>query len=352
MDFVTTNPAQPASRSRAAIQANCRIDEAAAVGHILAAAEIPAEMRDRIADKPRAGSSPRCAASALGKGGLDAFLHEYALSSPEGVALMCLAEALLRIPDAETVDRLIRDKIAAADLGAPSRPFRIAVRQRLDLGADADRAAVACRAGRARSRSALRRFVARSGEPVCAPGGDRRDAHPGRPVRHGPHDRGGARARTRARAARLPPFLRHARRGGAHDGRRRALPRRLRQRDRRDRPRRRRGRDVEEAPGISVKLSALHPRYEMAQRDRVLRELLPLAARSRAPGARRRHRLHDRRRGSRPARTVARPRRGAGARARARRLGRARPRGAGLPEAGAAGDRLARRSGPARRAGG
>ena len=70
-----------------------------------------------------------------GKGGLDAFLQEYALSSPEGVALMCLAEALLRIPDAETVDRLIRDKIAAGRLAAPSRPFRLAVRQRLDLGA-------------------------------------------------------------------------------------------------------------------------------------------------------------------------------------------------------------------------
>src|ERR1700687_914697 len=48
-------------------------------------------------------------------GGIDAFLHEYALSSPEGVALMCLAETLLRIPDSDTVDRLIRDKIAAAD---------------------------------------------------------------------------------------------------------------------------------------------------------------------------------------------------------------------------------------------
>jgi RHH-type proline utilization regulon transcriptional repressor/proline dehydrogenase/delta 1-pyrroline-5-carboxylate dehydrogenase len=51
----------------------------------------------------------------IGDGGLDAFLHEYALSSQEGVALMCLAEALLRIPDAETVDKLIRDKIAPAD---------------------------------------------------------------------------------------------------------------------------------------------------------------------------------------------------------------------------------------------
>ncbi len=48
-------------------------------------------------------------------GGVDAFTQEYALSTEEGVALMCLAEALLRVPDAETADRLIRDKIAPAD---------------------------------------------------------------------------------------------------------------------------------------------------------------------------------------------------------------------------------------------
>src|SRR5450755_4983780 len=45
--------------------------------------------------------------------GLDAFLREYHLASPEGVILMCLAEALLRSPDAHTADRLIADKIAA-----------------------------------------------------------------------------------------------------------------------------------------------------------------------------------------------------------------------------------------------
>jgi len=48
--------------------------------------------------------------------GIDAFLHEYALSSREGVVLMCLAEALLRIPDSETADRLSRDKLEN-DLG-------------------------------------------------------------------------------------------------------------------------------------------------------------------------------------------------------------------------------------------
>lgn len=51
----------------------------------------------------------------IGKGGLDAFLHEFELSSAEGVVLMCLAEALLRIPDNETADLLIRDKLSGAD---------------------------------------------------------------------------------------------------------------------------------------------------------------------------------------------------------------------------------------------
>jgi len=49
------------------------------------------------------------------QGGLDAFLHEYDLSSEEGIALMCLAEALLRIPDSATVNRLISDKISTAN---------------------------------------------------------------------------------------------------------------------------------------------------------------------------------------------------------------------------------------------
>ena len=49
------------------------------------------------------------------QGSIDAFMQEYSLSSQEGVVLMCLAEALLRIPDAETADRLIADKIGGRD---------------------------------------------------------------------------------------------------------------------------------------------------------------------------------------------------------------------------------------------
>ncbi|NNF78762.1 MAG: bifunctional proline dehydrogenase/L-glutamate gamma-semialdehyde dehydrogenase, partial [Rhizobiales bacterium] len=49
------------------------------------------------------------------QGGVDAFMQEYSLSSEEGVVLMCLAEALLRIPDADTADKLIADKIGGRD---------------------------------------------------------------------------------------------------------------------------------------------------------------------------------------------------------------------------------------------
>src|SRR5476651_1241061 len=51
----------------------------------------------------------------LAQSGLDAFLYQYDLSSDEGIALMCLAEALLRIPDKKTIDKLIRDKISRGD---------------------------------------------------------------------------------------------------------------------------------------------------------------------------------------------------------------------------------------------
>src|SRR3954469_14712549 len=55
----------------------------------------------------------RAHAGALG--GIEDFLREYSLSTKEGLALMVLAEALLRVPDATTADRLIEDKLAAAD---------------------------------------------------------------------------------------------------------------------------------------------------------------------------------------------------------------------------------------------
>ena len=101
------------------------------------------------------------------RGGIDAFLHEYGLSTPEGVILLCVAEALLRIPDAATQDRLIRDKIGGADwqthLGRSESLFVNASTWGLMLTGRVvrlDRDAVAD------WREAVERMVARAGEPV------------------------------------------------------------------------------------------------------------------------------------------------------------------------------------------
>ena len=96
-------------------------------------------------------------------------------------------------------------------------------------------------------------------------------------------------------------------------------------------------------PGISVKLSALHPRFEAVSHGRVLAELVPRRARTRPQGARPRPQFHRRCRGGRPARTDARRDRRRARRPVAARLGGLRARGAGLSEARAGGDRLARR---------
>jgi RHH-type proline utilization regulon transcriptional repressor/proline dehydrogenase/delta 1-pyrroline-5-carboxylate dehydrogenase len=270
---------------RAAIGDWYRFDESEAVARILAAAKIPAEARRRIAETAqRLVEAVR--RERHGKGGIDALLSEYALSSQEGVALMCLAEALLRIPDAETADRLIRDKIGTADwelhlghsgsLFVNASTWALMLTGRL-LRGDDDRDL----------RGVWHRFVARSGEPVvrqAVTAGMRilaRQFVMGRTIeealerarpaerhlyRHS-YDMLGEAARTAADAARY--FTAYetaiAAIGRVADGR-----------------------AIEDAPGISIKLSALHPRYEMVQRERVRAELTPrllaLAQHARAAG--------------------------------------------------------------------
>ncbi len=99
---------------RNAITEAYRRDEGEAVQWLLSTIrEIP-EAKSRIQDLARtlvtSVRQQRTRAS-----GVDALMHEFSLSSEEGVALMCLAEALLRIPDAATKDRLIADKISKGD---------------------------------------------------------------------------------------------------------------------------------------------------------------------------------------------------------------------------------------------
>ena len=250
---------------------------------------------------------------------------------------MVLAEALLRVPDAATADRLIEDKLAAGDWSeaghapAPSwsrpRPGRSASRRASSSPAKRRRTSSrawssgsACRRCRLATRQAMRllgsHFVlGQTIEEALSRAGSHRE------FRYS-FDMLGEGARTAADAGRYFDAYADAIEAiGARAGNA-ALPAR---------------------PGISVKLSALHPRYEAVSRERVLRELAPrvleLARARQAP----RSQLHRRCRGGRPARTVARgDRRGAG-RSVARRLGRLRACGAGLSEARRRGDRLARR---------
>ena len=282
MDVVFRAPLPPASPLRAAIRDHVRLDETAADAQILAAADIPPEARDRIAATAR-GLVAAVRRERHGKGGIDAFLHEYALSSQEGVALLCLAEALLRIPDAATVDRLIRDKLGEADwarhLGHSDSAFVNASTWALMLTGRLLRDEPAPKDLRTDPaphdlRAALRRFAARSSEPVVRQAVTAamrilaRQFVMGRTIeealdharaaeavgyRHS-YDMLGEAAHTASDAARYFAAYQDAIAAiGAAAG----------------------GHAVEAAPGISVKLSALHPRYEMAQRERVLAEMTP-----------------------------------------------------------------------------
>ena len=97
-----------------AINEDFLADEEAVVRRLAAAARLgDADSAEVRATAMRLVEAVRRAPAA--KSGIDAFLRQYDLSSQEGVILMCLAEALLRIPDDETADRLIADKLRAGD---------------------------------------------------------------------------------------------------------------------------------------------------------------------------------------------------------------------------------------------
>ncbi len=286
MDLVIADPEPPETPLRAAICEAHRRDETEADRQILDAAAMPPEAQGRIAATARR-LVVAVRRERLGKGGLDAFMREYALSSPEGVALMCLAEALLRIPDADTVDRLIRDKLAAADwqqhLGHSGSLFVNASTWGLMLtGRLLHQNGIAADLG-----SALCRFVARSSEPLwrqAVTAAMRILAAQfimGRTI-----DEALARAADAERQGYRHSFdmLGEAARTTRDAGHYRAAYERAIAAIGRSAT----GRTIAAAPGISVKLSALHPRYEMVQRGRVMRELLPslldLAGQARAAG--------------------------------------------------------------------
>ena len=262
------------SPSRAAITAGWIRDEATHVRELLVQAALPDAER-AAAQATAADLVRRVRARARDQGAVEAFMRQYDLGSEEGVLLMCVAEALLRIPDPETADRLIRDKLGEADwkrhLGQSDSVLVNASTWGLMLTghlvdlADGTKRDV---------HGAFKRLVGRVGEPVvrlAVRQAMRIMGHQfvmGRTISEAL-----ARSRKGANAAYRYSFdmlgegaLTRADGDRYHEAYRKAIdaiggsgP----------------FADVFAAPSISVKLSALHPRYEHAKRERVLAELGP-----------------------------------------------------------------------------
>jgi RHH-type transcriptional regulator, proline utilization regulon repressor / proline dehydrogenase / delta 1-pyrroline-5-carboxylate dehydrogenase len=142
------------------------MDERRLVGGLVERAVYTADERQKIAALAR--TFVNAARSSHGThGGIDAFMLEYGLSSEEGVILMCLAEALLRVPDKATQDQLIAEKIGegkwAKHLGASDSLFVNASTFGLMLTGSVVKLGAGKRGG---PTGLLKRLVARSGEPV------------------------------------------------------------------------------------------------------------------------------------------------------------------------------------------
>ncbi|ARG97355.1 bifunctional proline dehydrogenase/L-glutamate gamma-semialdehyde dehydrogenase PutA [Legionella micdadei] len=106
--------AQLPQDARALINNAYRIDELTIVTELIKQAELDNEQLIAIRNKATA-LVEQVRSERKKSTGIDSFLTEYSLSSDEGIALMCLAEALLRVPDNPTIDSLIKDKLTAAD---------------------------------------------------------------------------------------------------------------------------------------------------------------------------------------------------------------------------------------------
>lgn len=256
---------------REAITSAYRLPETEVVPDLIAAATVGADEAKAIkavAEKAVKGIRAKGAG-----GGVDGLIHEYALSSQEGIALMCLAEALLRTPDNETRDLLIADKIAPGNwqshLGLDRSVFvnaatwGLVVTGRLVTPVDEK--------GLSR---ALSRLVARSGEPVIRAGVKMAMRMLGEQFVSGQNIKEALR---NGRAWEAKGFgysydMLGEAATTAHDADRymaeyvgaiHAIGEAAK------------GKGVYRGPGISIKLSALHPRYSRAQYGRVMGELLP-----------------------------------------------------------------------------
>ena len=275
-DFALATPApDELTRLRERIAAAYRADESRIVRQRIGEARLSVEelaptqaLAARLAQAVRAERSQA--------GGVDALMLEFSLDSREGVALMCLAEALLRVPDAATRDRLIRDKISKGDWST-----HVGASPSLFVNAAAWGLLVTGRIVETRSEGtleqALSSLLRKGGEPLIRKGVDLamrllgRQFVTGRTIEEAlenareREERGytfsfdmlGEAAMTAEDAERY---------FGAYEDAIRAIGRAAK------------GRGVIAGPGISVKLSALHPRCTRAQRERVVAELTPRVA--------------------------------------------------------------------------
>jgi len=264
--------AHPQTALRDAITAAYRRDERECVQTILAQAAMPPEQVKSVQDLARRLVS-RVREQRTKSSGVDALMHEFSLSSQEGVALMCLAEALLRIPDRVTADKLIRDKISRGDwrahLGNSSSMFVNAAAWGLLVTGKL----VSSHSEQGLS-SAITKLIAKGGEPLIRKGVDLAMRMLGKQFVTGEtidealangrereargyrfsYDMLGEAAMTEADAQRYyDDYVTAIHAIGKESA----------------------GRGVYEGPGISVKLSAIHPRYSRAQHARSINELLP-----------------------------------------------------------------------------
>ena len=256
---------------RAAITAAYRRPEPESVIPLLEQASVTPDEARRIEELAH-GLVTRLRAKTRSSG-VEGLIHEYSLSSQEGVALMCLAEALLRIPDAATRDALIRDKLSPGDWRAHVGHSPSLFVNAATWGLVLTGRLVATNSEQTLG-AALTRLIARSGEPIIRKGVDvamrlmGEQFVTGRTIEEAinssrereargftfSYDMLGEAATTAGDAARyLAEYERavHAIGKASHK------------------------RGIYEGPGISIKLSALHPRFSRIKRARVMGELLP-----------------------------------------------------------------------------
>jgi RHH-type transcriptional regulator, proline utilization regulon repressor / proline dehydrogenase / delta 1-pyrroline-5-carboxylate dehydrogenase len=275
--YVFSKPPATPDAARDAITQHYLADETEVLQGLIEGADLPPD-RSAAVQKTAADWVRRVRELRDERSPLDAFMHQYDLSSEEGVLLMCLAEALLRIPDDDTAEKLIADKLAEADweshLGKSDSLFVNASTWGLMLTGRMVRLSPDTTKN---FRKAIGKLIGKSSEPVIKlairqamrlMGGQfvmgrtidealkSAQSREHKPYLHS-YDMLGEAALTAADASRyFESYAEAIARIGARKHGDRNAP-------------------AMQQPGISVKLSALHPRYEYTRRDRVVRELAP-----------------------------------------------------------------------------